>query len=173
VDSRQAGSRQAGNPYKEEKKSREENPSIEAAGHGQAMDGSTESSNEREPSPAALDLVLGLSYGSHTHPTQGQARQLALLVDAALAGGHDLRSIRRHAQGKVNQARRNAVAYLTCGLSADQLPAVRMDSPQPARPVTAPSGAKPATLIESQDDLLARGLPTQFLPTRLKAAAGA
>lgn len=161
VDSRQAGFRQGGNPYIEEKISREENLSIE--------EGSMDQPDDQEPSPQAVDLVLGLVFGGHARPTERQARELARLVDAARSAGHTWRSIRQHAQAKVNQATKNPVTYLIRGLEPDNLPAVRSVPAAPVRPPRGQSDGNPGHLSAAPDSALLHA--GGFLPSRLRAAA--
>jgi hypothetical protein len=125
------------------------------------------------PTTPAMELVLNLNYGTHTRPTRSQAVALALQVDAAVATGLDLRTIRQHAQSKVKQARHNAVTYLTVGLTAENLPAVRPDQEQADRPAAAPPGARQAP-PELAEAVLAQGdVPNLIVPSRLRHSATA
>lgn len=95
---------------------------------------------EKEPATAnrasveALQLIASLAFGRHVRPTAREAGELALLVDAAVAGGLPLREVKRHAQAKVNQAKTHPISYLRRGLATDNLPVPAV----PAVPVTAP-----------------------------------
>lgn len=73
-------------------------------------------------SAEALQLIASLEFGRHIRPTAREAVELALLVDAAVAGGLPLCEVKRHAQAKVNQAKTNPVSYLRRGLAQENLP---------------------------------------------------
>lgn len=84
---------------------------------------------EREESPPASStstearqLIASLEFGRHIRPTTREASELAVLVDAAVAGGLSLHEVKRHAQAKVNQAKSHPVSYLRRGLALENLP---------------------------------------------------
>lgn len=93
-------------------------------------------------SAEALHLVASLEFGRHIRPTAREAAELAVLVEAAIAGGLSLHEVKRHAQAKVNQAKTHPVSYLRRGLAEQNLP-IPTAGPAPA--------SKPGGLVVSSD----------------------
>lgn len=103
------------------------------------------------PSQQATDVILGLPWHGPEQLSRIHADELALLVDAAVAGGYSWEEIRRHATARVRQAHTNKVAYLRKGLSPGYLPVRRPQrvpeqrTPDPVKASTAPPmAAEPA-----------------------------
>lgn len=94
-----------------------------------------------EPEAWALELITGLDYGRFRRPTHTRAAGMARKLTAAAANGLTERDLRRHCRASLNQATRNAVAYLDRALDPEHLPT---PAPAPApRPNAAPHAAPP------------------------------
>ena len=111
--SRRAGSRQAGNPYIEEKISPEER---EREKEGPLREPAA------PPSVEAQEMLRALTYGRHRPPRQAELLELAGLVDAAVIQGLTLPEVKRYAQTVINGAATSAVGFLRGGLQPDLLP---------------------------------------------------
>ena len=131
-------------------------PSVEERTDGRTLD----------PEDWALRLIADLDYGRHRRPSRKQAAELARLVEAAHAGGLTPVEIRRHARATLNAAVRSGVSYLRGGLQPERLP-----MPKPAGHSEQQRSANDDTVTSdnlSADDLLSRGLPEAFLPSRFR-----
>jgi len=97
-------------------------PSIEREGSNDEA-----APDQLQPTAEAVAVIDGLNFGAHIRPTVEQTAELASLVDQAVAGGRTFAEVRKHAQAKVNAARRpqeegSAVGYLRGGLQPKYLP---------------------------------------------------
>lgn len=75
-----------------------------------------------EPEAWALAVITGLDYGRFRRPTHTRAAGMARKLTAAAANGLTERDLRRHCRASLNQATRNAVAYLDRALDPEHLP---------------------------------------------------
>jgi hypothetical protein len=78
-----------------------------------------------EPADWAVQLINGLSFGSHRRPGRGaEIKSLARLVEAAVTEhGLSRREITQHCRAVINEASTSPVGYLRGGLHPDRLPA--------------------------------------------------
>lgn len=143
-----------------------QDPSVEAG-----TDRTTEKpSQEQTAADWAMALIAGLEFRPK-RPNHREAVALARLVESAERDhGLTRAEIRRHCRATLNEATVSGVAYLKGGLQADRLP---LPLPMPLPKGSPQRDAEPAAPAESltAEELLARGLKLELLPTRLREAA--
>jgi hypothetical protein len=133
VDSRQAGSRQAGSPSKEEKNTSKDHStrSVDQSGSS-VVSGASDRETDRypqieqeKPSDEALGVVSDLDW-PRRHPLRGsEAVELAALLDAAVASGRSWDVMTAHVSSALVKAHSNPFVYLRNALQPEQLPVVR------------------------------------------------